>query len=140
MLGNQLKPQKSGLNKFKYVLSEDQKGPIIGDKTISETSIPWPWVKDNETIFWDCPGFEDTRGIEQDIANGYYIKKIFQESSEIKVIIVVSQKDFEDRAKELLLLIKRIGEMFQNLEYCINGICLIVTKVEQGVLPESLLD
>ncbi len=46
----------------------------ISHKPISETSIPNIWVdKNNKLIYGDCPGFGDTKGEIQDIANAFFI-------------------------------------------------------------------
>ena len=49
---------------------------IIGHTPKSQTKIPNKlYDKVKKTTYWDCPGFEDTKG--QDIANAFYIKKLF---------------------------------------------------------------
>jgi len=44
----------------------------------------------SKIVYWDCPGFEDTKGVEQDIANGFFIKEIFDNSERVKILLVTS--------------------------------------------------
>ena len=44
----------------------------------------------SKIVYWDCPGFEDTKGVEQDIANGFFIKQIFDNSEMVKILLVTS--------------------------------------------------
>ncbi len=64
----------------------------IGSGCVYKTIIPNKWVGPNNVVYWDCPGFNDTKGSEQDITNGFYIKSIFDKSEEVKVIIAISEK------------------------------------------------
>lgn len=50
----------------------------IGHTTVSETAIPSEWTDRDGAVYWDCPGFNDTKGVEQDISNGYSIKTLFE--------------------------------------------------------------
>jgi len=53
------------------------------DRTISSegvacTVIPMRTAGFAEAIsYWDTPGFGDDRGVEFDLLNGYFIKKVF---------------------------------------------------------------
>lgn len=61
-------------------MEDGQQGAKIGSTLVSETTVPIPYLDDKNNIYWDCPGFEDSKGPEQDIANGFFIKKIFDSS------------------------------------------------------------
>ena len=56
----------------------DGSGLLIGNDRISLTAQPES-ITDLETLFfyWDSPGFYDTRGLRQEIMNGFYIQKLF---------------------------------------------------------------
>ena len=49
----------------------------IGQSSNSQTSAPNKWIDAQNTIFLDCPGFNDTYGAEQDLINSIFIQKIF---------------------------------------------------------------
>jgi hypothetical protein len=73
---------------------EPMEGFIVGNRTLSETTIPHKWVDPNGVTFWDCPGFEDNRGDDQEIANAVCVRKIFEVSEQTKLLIVVKDPDF----------------------------------------------
>ena len=58
-------------------LVNGQQGPIIGNSVSSSTTVPYPWKDKKNVVFWDCPGFDDNKGAEQDISNALFIQKIF---------------------------------------------------------------
>jgi len=69
-----------------YVIEAEK---ILGDikishDPVSETKIPNKCETDEGLIIWDCPGFEDTNGIVQEIANSFYIQRLFEISENIK--------------------------------------------------------
>ena len=43
--------------------------------------MPNKWIDSEGNTFWDCPGFNDTKGSVQDIKNGFFIKRIFEVSN-----------------------------------------------------------
>jgi hypothetical protein len=52
------------------------------DRTISSegvacTVIPMRTAGAEGISYWDTPGFGDDRGVEFDLLNGYFIKKVF---------------------------------------------------------------
>jgi hypothetical protein len=36
----------------------------------------------------DCPGFNDNKGVIQDVINGYYIDKLFQGVEKIRIVVL----------------------------------------------------
>jgi len=95
---------------FQIRLAKGQQGAVIGDTAVSETTVPKSWF-DNKTgvTYWDCPGFEDTKGSEQDIANGMFIEKVFQNSKEVKIILVMSEAQLNsDRSLDILNMAKKV--------------------------------
>ena len=61
----------------------------IGCSMKSETSIPNHFYDENKKIFyWDCPGFLDNNGLEQEIRNFFYITQIFKYSRNVKLLIL----------------------------------------------------
>ncbi|RTK95857.1 MAG: ATP-binding cassette domain-containing protein [Neisseriaceae bacterium] len=56
--------------------------------TLSETFVPNYWKDHLGNIFYDCPGFEDTRGEDYDIAKSYFLKTIGDHAQSMKVLLV----------------------------------------------------
>jgi len=90
---NNLYAEKKGYPP-KYIINTDnQLGDIkIGNTSISETTVPNRWIDKDGVSYWDCPGFGDTKGVVQDVANGFYIKKLFDNIENVKVVVVVSEE------------------------------------------------
>lgn len=104
-------------------------GITIGHNLLSETSIPHGWVHNGNTIYWDCPGFNDNRRIEHEIANAFLIKKLFDIYKTCKILLVVSETDVnERRAIKLLSLVKSLDLFFQsNIKKIRSGLLLVVS-------------
>lgn len=110
----------------------DESIPVIGNTLESETSIPVK-VLTPECIYWDCPGFADTKGPCQDIPNAYYIHKIFQSSIDTKIIIVINSADFfQTRYTEIQLLLKNLSNMFVNIDEIIDSFLFIINKTKKS--------
>ncbi len=100
----------------------------IGEGCVSKTSIPNKWVDPNNVVYWDCPGFNDTKGSEQDITNGFYIKSIFDKSEEVKIIIVISEKTIQGRAEKFIGVLKKLENLLVDLDKMMKSICLVLTQ------------
>jgi hypothetical protein len=101
----------------------------IGHGTSSKTSYP-SISEDGHYI--DCPGFEDTHGIGQDIINASSLQMLFSNPKieEMKIVLVVARDiDLSGRCDGFVKLIRHLGKMFSDqaskLQPCLS---LIVTK------------
>ncbi|KAF0530318.1 50S ribosome-binding GTPase [Gigaspora margarita] len=73
------------------IYTETSDGIDINDRSISQTTLPLC-----RGIYWDCPGFGDTRGPVQNIINAYSIYKLVKNTKKLKVVVVASEyfKDY----------------------------------------------
>ena len=55
------------------------------------TKFPNKWVEAQGITYWDCPGFNDTNGFEQDVINAFYLNRIFDVSDQVNLVIVISE-------------------------------------------------
>ena len=127
---NKLYAEKKGYP-LKYIVNTDnQLGDIkIGNTSVSETTIPNKWIDKDGVAYWDCPGFGDTKGVVQDVANAFYIKKLFDNIENIKVVVVVSEETIGGgRADKFLNLLKKLGNLFVNLDSLKDSLSLVITK------------
>lgn len=69
--------------------NDENSFPKIGNTHISCTTIPRLYTSPEGTVFYDPPGFLDTRGNTQEIINAYCNAKMFRLGSKAKIIIVV---------------------------------------------------
>ncbi|CAG8755657.1 1664_t:CDS:1, partial [Racocetra persica] len=108
-----------------YIISADNSsGIIINDRPISQTYLPIC----RET-YWDCPGFEDTRGPVQNIVNAYSIYKLIKSVKKLKILLIISESTIKStRKKDFLNLINNLGVTFKNIDELVKGLCLVITK------------
>jgi len=152
LAGKPLVSRRRG-NKGEFFLDSPDMLPgiTIGTQQPSETSIPRSWLQDANTVYWDCPGFEDNRGVEYEIANAFLIKKLFDAYQTCKILIVASEADFNDiRALNLLYAVRFLNTFFRSdVEKIRSGLMLVVSgagsdktaiqiqEVLQGVMDNS---
>ncbi|KAK7597912.1 hypothetical protein V9T40_014868 [Parthenolecanium corni] len=62
--------------------------------TISDTLLPvWFFNNKTNTLFLDCPGFEDTRGAHFDISDAHFTQLVLNKSHRVKFILVESYRN-----------------------------------------------
>ena len=112
-------------------LDEDDK---IGGSTFESKTV-WPELKidfnDYSTVFYDCPGFDETRGSAHDISQAYFIKRIADHAEKVKIILIVShfsviigesRKDFTDMLEHITALIPDIGKFKDSRVHIPNSV------------------
>jgi hypothetical protein len=109
-----------------------------GHRPSSETSIPQMWIAPNGVTFWDCPGFDENRGIEQEIANAVCMKKIFEVSPSIKILVVVKERVLTDNKCTALLKFARILDRFflSDIEKIRSTVSLVVSHASSSFTVE----
>lgn len=123
----------------------DEKDLISGKSTtVSKTEIP-ELMHDvvHKIAYYDCPGFNDSRGVEHDISVSYLIRKLIKFADSVKLVFAISftsvrygvgdRRDFMDLAKHAINFAK-------NIERYRDGIALIVTKVENRYVKGNLVE
>lgn len=104
--------------------------------TQSQTIIPNLLIdSEYHTSYYDCAGFENSKGLEHDISVTYLIQKLLQYADSVKFVFTVAyssvkiggdRHDFKKLARHATALIK-------NLDKFRNAIALVVTKVETKI-------
>lgn len=91
-----------------YNLVDSNDPQKIGNSAKSCTSVP-SFMKIKKITFFDTPGLEDNQGVTQQIINIFYIKKIFDISIRVKIVLVIDYN---------LITVSRgngLGELFNHL-------------------------
>lgn len=109
----------------------------IGHNSAFETTIPNK-CKVQDALVWDCPGFKDTAGIAQEIANGFYIKKLFQNTKQLKFVLVVSEASFSDKSLDFIDIANQFARMFKDIEVVRGSVALVVTHTSPGKKVEHI--
>jgi energy-coupling factor transporter ATP-binding protein EcfA2 len=110
--------------------------PEIGHTRNSQTTIPNKGQDNQGTVYWDCPGFDDTSGPKQDIPNAFFLKKIFDTAKKVKLVLVIEYGDLlHSRANHIKKLTDSLGELFnpKELPTILKGLSLVVTKTNYDV-------
>lgn len=127
----------------KIELAEGEQGAKIGDTLISETTVPKYWLNQNTNIgYFDCHGFGDNKGAEQDIANAVFIQQLFAITKEVKIILVAPEVQFDlnnERAVPVLKFINQIADLFPDIDEVSESLCLVVTKAEDKYKSNKLV-
>lgn len=131
LTGAELKSEEIMAGQFRIV---DESGLISGvSTTTSKTIVPELMIdKENGIIYYDCPGFNDSRGVVNDMSVTYLIQQLIKYAKQLKLVFTVSyssvkmtgdRRDFMDLAKHATAFVKNVDEFR-------DGIALVVTKVE----------
>lgn len=111
----------------------DKSDRINRDSAItSKTIVPELMIdKESGTVYFDCPGFIDTRGIPYDLSVAYFIKKLLRFADSIKFVFVIASSSVRisgDR-REFMELARYATTLIKDIEKFRTGIALVVTKV-----------
>ena len=86
-------------------------------------------VRIGECTYWDCPGFKGYMSEAQEIANAYYMKKIFMNSDSIKFVLIMPYvRERQSRGEIIADLLDLLKGMIQAPETLLEGLCIVVTK------------
>lgn len=102
----------------------------ISHTSISETKIPnkcQAAKKGANVVIWDCPGFSDTN-LVQEIANGFYIQKLFKEHKKLKFVLVASEASMTaDRGSSFVDVLKQFCATFTDIDKVLDSVSIVVT-------------
>ena len=132
------------LRKIVLVENENSGGkfPVIGTKTTSETTVPMKYMLKDGGILWDCPGFGDSRGPQQEIINAWFVNRLFNTSPGVKLFNLCSAQSIMESANvaEFRGYVQQIIDLFGGDK--LTGIqqTLVFTKSEKGVSADEIKD
>lgn len=116
---------KKGLG---YVISHNNsKFPEIGNTKTSCTDVPsyYPFI--NNTVFYDPPGFVDSRGLHQQILNSYSNAKMFKVGTSARIILVVELSTLRSsRGAAFVGITDRLYDLFESDFDKVTNCCLLV--------------
>ena len=105
----------------------------IGHEKYSETSIPNKLVIDN-IAFYDCPGFKDNKGEEYEISNSFFVQRLLDIYSKVKIVLLVDESHIrEARADKLPKLRKNLLKSFKTFSDIQDGVMMLVNRAERDL-------
>ena len=142
LAGSKLKAVATGFPPQLIIEAEENLGDIkIVSGGTSGTKAPDKYFDPQTGItYFDCPGFDDTRGVEQEVANAYYIQQVFQLAKKVKVVVVCKESEFQDRLNTFTELIKKITQLFPNITDAAKSMCLVISKASPTSRVEDFKD
>jgi energy-coupling factor transporter ATP-binding protein EcfA2 len=97
----------------------------ISHKSISDTAFPHNKLV-GTTQFFDLPGFGDTRGAGQDIANSFSLQEVINVSKQKKIVFVVNDSAItQNRGERFRDMINNIANAFSTSIK--DNLCLVVS-------------
>jgi len=120
----------SGVTALEVSDSQKLPGFAIGHRVTSSTLVPTPWQDRSAGLcYWDCPGFMDTRGPEQDIINAFAMDQLFEAPSKIKTLLVVQSSELTDsRGRDVFARFDRLAKLLPVPEHLYKSTALVITK------------
>lgn len=137
--GRHMVVKKSPENEYYIDLNDQPLYDItIGHKKASETIIPGK-VKIQDFVLWDCPGFSDIgRNAMQDIANAFYIQRLFETHDELKFLLVLPYDHLLDRAQNAVRMLEFFARMFGKIGSVKGSVCLLITRADEKKTKKSI--
>ncbi len=74
--------------------------------------------------------------MEQDIINGFYIKRIFETTEKVKILIVISENTIQGRAEKFIGVLKKLENLMLSLDEIMESICLVFTQTKMETVDE----
>lgn len=102
----------------------------IVSTTVSRTLVPEMIVDEGKNVWYDCPGFGDTRNQTVEIATTFMIKSVIENALSVKIVLVVnyaSVTESYDRF-DLERLMTHATQLIKNIDRYKNSVSLVVSK------------
>ncbi|XP_055298570.1 uncharacterized protein LOC129566553 [Sitodiplosis mosellana] len=113
------------------IVDKDEK--ISGISTTKSKTIVPDLMIENDNVYYDCPGFSDSRGVTHDISVTYLIQKVIRHADSVKLVFAISYSSVKNGAgdrNDFMELVKHAINLVKNVDKYQNAIALVVTKVE----------
>jgi hypothetical protein len=80
---------------------------------------------------WDCPGFADTEGIDQELLNAYYISSLLENVQKAKFVFVTSLGSINIQGgRPLIDNLTNFADSFKDISFLEGKISICVTQVD----------
>ena len=95
-------------------------------------------------VYCDCPGFEDTDGVNSEILNAFSIDSLFQNyngyNAKVKILLVISAAEIKSARGQIIeQTIERIIRMLPEVQKLKNSIGLVITKGDKRLHAQNYI-
>lgn len=113
----------------------------VGHTAVSETLSPVGWFdRGARLVYWDCPGFMDTRGGSQEIVNAFAIDQLFESPAKIKLLLVLQESEVvNSRGTDMFERFDRLQNILPDPRELFQSVALVVTKIRGEESGSDLL-
>jgi len=127
---------------FNNIVLEDQDDPsafTIGQWGDSETFLP-QFIPMGDLLFYDLPGFRETRGTAHSLVNACFTKSIIENARSVRFLFVAGIGQItEDRGASFKKLASQVRQLVPNKPIeNLSGLVITKSTVSNKVLPEFL--
>lgn len=94
-------------------------------------------------VWYDCPGFEDTRSETVEITTTFLIKSVIENASNVKVVLVVNYGSVAEGYDRIDFdhLLTHVTQLIKNIERYKNSVSLVLTKkIAQRIREGKIFD
>ena len=111
--------------------AQRKNAPQVGNTNISCTECASLYFDEKKNAFFDCAGYFDTKGVNQEIINGIANSKIFKKGRKVKLIMVIDISSlFEKRGKFMSDFVLLLKEQFgSDFEFLAKSTMIVFSKV-----------
>lgn len=104
--------------------------PTTQSSTVSKTIVPELIIDSNNTVYYDCPGFSDTRNSSIEIATTYFVKSVTDKHKSLKIVFVVNADSVAEgyERRDFDTMITHGTTLLKNVDKYKTSIALIVSK------------
>lgn len=136
LAGKNLIAEKIGNRKYRINVQDPLPNINVGHGMSAGTRIPGAWFdqhnKIRKVVYWDCPGFCDPRGSENEIINAFAIGELFALYPQTKIVIAMEEGMFSlNRADPFLKILSKLTKTFPDYNLLKNSLSLLVTKLDR---------
>lgn len=139
---SKLESEKPANGKWEYQIIDKLDadfGKIPIAATRSRTIIPEMVVDESNNVWYDCPGFEDSRSSIFETITTYLIKSVIENASKIKIVLVVDSDSVTEghHRSDLDKLLEHATLLLKNVQLFRDSVSLVVTKVKSSFIVDE---
>ncbi|MDR2781410.1 MAG: hypothetical protein LBB21_03055 [Holosporaceae bacterium] len=102
----------------------------------SVTTTPGFWSDRKGVVYCDCPGFDDSRGSDQEIINAFATDQLLTELSRVKILLVTAVSEImAGRGHMFKEQLRRLTCLIPDIKQLQIGSALVITKITGSGLP-----
>lgn len=123
-------------------LMKDDDGRIGSQLTESATIYPDLYPKNDSTVYYDFPGFRDTRGPKYELGITYFIRRVVNKAKRLKILFLTDFDAVKRNAgrQKLTSALDDICSFIKNVDKFRSSVATVVTKVPKYINGDDLND